>query len=224
MDAKTYPDTTIQGRLERVRRAAAPASGMTLLEVMIAVTILTIVLGILFGLAVSLGDTARVQEAKTTTFDEARKGMIYMARDLRQAQNFGLSALPADTVTYCIATDVDGNGTAVDMSGRLELSAPRTITRDVDDLNGDGLTDSQLLLWNGETGMVLANGLLPDEDLNDNGDLDADEDTNGNGLLDHGVWLERTGGGVLISLQTLGTSRQGHPLVTNMQTTIVPRN
>jgi len=197
---------------------------MTLLEVMIAVTILTIVLGILFGLAVSLGDTARVQEAKTTSFDEARKGMIYMARDLRQAQNFGLSTLPADTVTYCIATDVDGNGTAVDMSGHLELSGSRTIRRDVEDLNGDGLTDSQLLLWNGETGMVLANGLLPDEDLNDNGALDAGEDTNGNGLLDHGVWFERTGGGVLITLQTFGTSRQGHPLVTNMQTTIVPRN
>jgi len=224
MDASTYLDTTIQGRLEGLRRGAAPASGMTLIEVTVAVTILTIVLGIVFGLAVSLGDTARVQQAKTTTFDEARKGMIYMARDLRQAQNFGLSDMPAATVTYCIATDVDGNGTAVDMSGHLELSAPRTITRDVDDLNGDGLTDSQLLLWNGETGMVLANGLLPDEDLNDNGDLDAEEDTNGNGLLDHGVWFERSGGGVLITLQTLGTSRQGHPLMSNMQTTIVPRN
>ena len=224
MDACAYHSTTIRGRLERVRRRAAPASGMTLLEVMIAVTILTVVLSVLFGLAMSLGDTARVQEAKTTTFDEARKGMIYMARDLRQAQNFGLSALPADTVTYCIAIDVDGNGTAVDMSGHLELSGPRTITRDVDDLNGDGITLSQLVLWNGDSAMVLANDVMPNEDLNDNGELDAGEDANNNGVLDPGIWFERTGSGVRITLQAQGTSRRGHIIVSGMQTTVLPRN
>ena len=224
MDICAHDDTTIEGRLVRCLRGGASTAGMTLLEVVFAVAILTVVMAVLFGLALSLGDTARVQEAKTTTFDQARKGMTYMVSDLRQAENFTLSPLPAETLTYRIATDVDGNGTAVDMGMNLELSRPRVITRDEKDLNGDGITLSQLVLWNGDSAMVLANDVMPYEDLNDNGQLDAGEDTNNNGALDPGIWFERTGSGVRITLQTLGRSRRGHIIQSGMQTTVVPRN
>ena len=194
------------------------------MELVIAVAIMSVVMGVLFGLAISVGDTSRVQEAKMDSFDQARKGILYAARDLRQARNFGISELPADVVTYQVATDLDGNGSAVDVSGNIELSANRTITRDFDDLNADGIGASQLLLSNGNATMVLANNLLPDEDINQNGELEPEEDLNGNGVLDHGVWFERIGSAIRVQVQTFGLSRQGHVLSTNMSTTVVPRN
>lgn len=99
-------------------------AGVTLLELMFTVGLMTVVLGMLFALATGLGDATQTQAAKTTANDEVRRAMIYIARDIRQASKASLSALPAATLTYSIATDVDGNGTAVDIGGYLETSAP----------------------------------------------------------------------------------------------------
>lgn len=93
--------------------------GMSLLEVMFAVAILTVVMGALFTLGNSLGDTAQVQEALVTAQEEARKGLNLIVRDLRQSASFSMSALPTDTLTYQVATDLDGNGTAVDVASGL---------------------------------------------------------------------------------------------------------
>ncbi|NIA14952.1 MAG: prepilin-type N-terminal cleavage/methylation domain-containing protein [Nitrospiraceae bacterium] len=212
--------------MQRVGTSAgdSPNLGVTLIELIIAISIMSIVMGVLFGLAISVGDTSRVQEEKMDAFDQARKGILYAARDLRQARGFGISELPADTVTYRVATDLDGNGSAVDVSGNIELSVERTITRDFDDLNGDGIGESQLVLSNGNTVMVLANNLLPDEDINQNGELEPEEDLNGNGVLDRGVWFERVGSAVRVQVQAFGQSRQGHVLSTSMSTMVVPRN
>lgn len=214
---------------KQIRRSSTPAAsrsnlGATLLELMVAISIMTVVMGALFGLAMSVGDTSRVQEAKMDTFDQARKGILYAVRDLRQSRAFGLSDLPAGMVTYRVATDLDGNGSAVNVSGNIELSAERTLTRDFDDLNADGFAESQLVLSNGDAVMVLANNLLPDEDTNGNGELEPEEDLNGNGVLDHGLWFERAGNAVRVHVQSFGKSRQGHVLSTNMSMTVVPRN
>lgn len=203
---------------------ATDLSGMTLLEVMIAVAILTVVMGILFGLATAIGDTAAVQESQTAAYDEARKGMLLMVRDLRQASALSLSGMPGATVTYQVAMDLDGNGVGVDVGGDLELSPARTIERDVDDLNADGLTETQLVLSSGDTCMVLANNVAEDEDLNQNGTLDTGEDANGNGQLDRGIWFESSGNAVEVTVQTFGRTRRGHLLLTSLRSTVYPRN
>lgn len=71
---------------------------------------------------------------------------------------------------------------------------------------------------------VLANHLVPNEDLNNNGVLDAGEDTNGNGRLDRGIWFERVGNAVRVTIQTQDVTRQGHHFVSSFSETVLPRN
>jgi len=197
---------------------------MTLIEVMVALSILTIVMGMLFQLAVGLGDTAQVQEIKATSSDEARKAMIYLTRDLRQAAAGTITGAPGATITYRMATDLDGNGSAVDVGCTLELGNIRTIRRDSEDLNGDGMTNGQLVVTDGDRVQVLANDLLEDEDTNGNSVLDPGEDANLNGVLDRGVWFERSGNAVRVTIQTQGRSRRGHLLTSRLSETVFPRN
>lgn len=231
MNIKSFTDkarfATVCQRFVSVRQTVTTTScenGMTLLEVMVAVSILTIVMGTLFGLSISLGDTAQVQGAKITSSDEARRGMISATRELRQSANSSVTGLPGATITYRVAVDLDGNGSAVDVGSNIELSAVRTIGRDLTDANGDGVRGTQLVMTTGGTVQVLANNLLQDEDTNGNGVLDPGEDRNLNGRLDHGVWFERTGSSVRVTIETESQSRQGRLIETRLTETVFPRN
>lgn len=98
------------------------------------------------------------------------------------------------------------------------MSAPRTIGR-------DSVDASKLVLTGGANPVPLALGLAPNEDTNADGVLDAGEDVNGNGVLEHGIWFERWGStGVLVTIETQGVSRQGHPLVARLSEIVIPRN
>jgi len=217
--------TTLTPRTTHFAPCTLPAnSGMTLVEVMVVVAILTLVMGILFGLSTSMGDTARVQGAKITSSDQARRGMIYATRDLRQAANSTISALPAATISYRVAADLDGNGSAVDVGANIELSGVHQIERDLTDANGDGITRTQLVLKMGGAVQVLANDVAEDEDTNGNGVLDAGEDRNLNGRLDRGVWFERDNSGIRVTIQAEGHSRQGHLIQSSLTETVFPRN
>ncbi len=203
--------------------------GMTLLEIMFVVAILTIVMGAIFGLSITLSDTANERQLKALTQDEVRKGTTMLVRDLHQASRASLSGLPASEISYQIALDLDGNGTAVDNSGNLELSDTRTVERDNNDLNGDGITN-QLILDDGNGNFqVLANNLIPDEDTNGNAVLDDGEDANFNGRLDRGIWFERIGNNVQLTIQTQAQARSkgpkgGHFLTSTMVEIVSPRN
>ncbi len=201
--------------------------GFTLLELMISIAVLTIVSGALYAAAMTLTQAARSQEAKTATIDDVQSGMLLMGRHIRQASASSINwdALPGPVLSYRAAVDNDGNGTAVDVGIQLELSPTRTITRDVNDLNGDGVANTQLILIEDGQVQVIANGLLLDEDVNQNDILDAGEDTNGNGILDHGIWFRQVGRGVQITLQCEQTTMvQGRPVNTTLVETVIPRN
>lgn len=201
--------------------------GFTLLELMISIAVLTLVTGALYAASMTLTQAARSQEAKTTTIDNAQNGMLLMVRNIRQADSFSVNwaALPGPVLTFRAPEDLDGNGTAVDVGVELELGPVRRLTRDTADLNGDGITDTQLVLVEAGQVRVITNGLLPDEDINQNDILDAGEDTNGNGVLDHGLWFEQSGTGVRITLQAQETiSPQGGFVRTSLSENVVPRN
>lgn len=198
-------------------------AGVTLLEMMVVIALIAIVIGMLSGMAIALGDTARVQNVRVTAADEARRAMQVIAQEVRQAAKSTLSNLPASSLTYCVAVDSDGNGYAVDVGGDLELSAQRTIERDTADANGDGVTGTQLILRQGGQVRVLANQVLADEDANGNGALDLGEDANGNGVLDRGVWFERAGNAIRVTVQMSGRTRKG-TLSSSLTETVLPRN
>jgi hypothetical protein len=200
------------------------SAGVTLLEMMFVVALLTVVAGTLFGMAVGIGDTSQATGMRATTSDEARKGMLRITQQLRQGAMSTFSALPASTLTFRRAADLDGNGSAVDVGIKLELTTPITLQRDTADANSDGLRDTQLVMIQDGNADVLANNLLPDEDLNSNGTLEAGEDLNGNGILDRGLWFRRDNNCVTVTIQARGELRNERALVFSLVETVYPRN
>ncbi|HOE67318.1 MAG TPA: prepilin-type N-terminal cleavage/methylation domain-containing protein [Candidatus Hydrogenedentes bacterium] len=201
--------------------------GMTLLEVVVSMAILTMVSGVLFLLSDSIGRAARVQNAQIAAQDDTRTAMAVIVRELLSASMASINTpqLPGDVLTYRKAMDVDGNGSAVNVGVRLELGPVCQIRRDLNDLNGDGLTRTQLVLVQGNTVRVLANGLFANEDANQNGVLNAGEDANGNGRLDQGVWFRPRGSGMVITLQTERRADiRGRTLRSDLEEFVVPRN
>lgn len=201
--------------------------GMTLVEVMFAVSILSIVLGALFAFSLGFGDTTQVQEIQATSHDEVRRALNILMPDIRQAvrSTINWDALPGEILQYRTAADVSGNGTAVDVNGRLELGPQRVVSRDTNDANGDGFTDTQLIVIGARGVQVLANNLSPDNERPDaNGVFGPAQDSNGNGQLDCGIWFEPWGQGIRITIQTQGQTRQGQILRTTLQEVVIPRN
>jgi hypothetical protein len=194
--------------------------GVTLLEVMFSMAILTAVMGVLFSLSLGIGDTARIQEVKATSNDEARRALLAVVPRLRQAQGTSVNTaeMPGDVLKFNMADDMDGNGTAVNVSGNLEVGSLVTIQRDVDDVNQDGVGAEQLIMTQGETVTVLANNLSPDAGPAPVADgVEPAPNT-------AGFWVEEQAGGVLVTIRTQGTSRQGHVIRQQFTELVNPRN
>jgi prepilin-type N-terminal cleavage/methylation domain-containing protein len=201
--------------------------GFTLLELMVSMSILTLVMGVLMVLAMAMGRSVAMQESRAATEGEALQGMTRLTRELRQAASSSIpwDRLPTATLEYRVPTDLDGNGVPVDIGGFVELGAVMSIGPDLADLNDDGLTDTQLIWTDGSEVRVLANNLAPSEDLDGDGVLDAGEDRNGNGTLDAGILFERSLEGLQVTLRTTHTSNPRVPAVSAQLTEIVvPRN
>jgi prepilin-type N-terminal cleavage/methylation domain-containing protein len=203
------------------------ARGFTLLELMIVIAVLTIVMGLLFTLALNVQTAAASQEARIAGQDQVRNATQWLTRELRQATGVTVNAnaFPATSLSYRRADDIDGNGTAVDVGLSLEVTGVHTIQRDAADANGDGRTRDQLVMIDGGNVTVLANDLLPDEDANGNNALDGGEDANSNGALDRGLLFQQAGGGVLVTVQAMyQPSPREQEQLSTMQTIVVPRN
>jgi prepilin-type N-terminal cleavage/methylation domain-containing protein len=201
--------------------------GFTLIELMVSLSILALALGTLMALFTTLNLFVLVQDAKMTTDDNVQRAMLAITRELRNAawSSVVFGGDSGTSIQYQIPADIDGNGTPLDQDMFPELGPVRTISRDFQDLNGDGLTASQLIVFD-ESGMrVLANGLCRDEDLNNNGRLDPGEDLNDNGALDRGVLFERVGRSIAATLSTENVSSSRTPRIRSALSQIItPRN
>lgn len=203
-------------------------SGFTLIETMLAVAILSILLAIFAVFLEGVHRTAVLEDAQMTVHDDVRLGMMRVRRELRMAAASSIvwdEDLRTDVLQYRIPFDVDGNGTQLDVNGVVELSETRWFFRDINDVNDDGVSSTQLLWSDGETTRVLAGHLLEDEDKNDNNVLDSGEDLNGNGVLDRGLLFEKVGQSVRVTLQA---ERKGSPQTPAMRSSleqlVTPRN
>lgn len=198
--------------------------GMTLIELVMTVGLMTIVMGALFAMSLSLSDTVQVYNATISATDELRKAMYFIIPRVSQAsrQTINMIQLPGDVLIFRMPTDLDGNGTCVDIGGNLELGDPVTIRRDTEDLNGDGLTNTQLIMIQGNNVTVLANNVFfPPEQENPDGSFN---DTNNNGRLDRGFMVIPEGNSLRIILDTVGRTRRGHELVMHIEERVTPRN
>ncbi len=220
-------------RSQPFARGQAPRAGFTLLEMMMAIAILAIVMGALFGLWLGISDTAVVQDAKAITSDESRRALGRLVPLVRQAGRMSINwdELPGEVLRFRMATDLDGNGTAVDSGGNLELGPEVTVQRDLDDLNEDGHAGDQLVMVTTDpatgqpTATVLANDLvLVNETVDGEGVLGPEQDLNGNGRLDRGFWVEPLEAGLLITVGAERESRKGHAITTALTEFVTPRN
>ena len=193
---------------------------MTLLELMMAMSILTVVMGVLFTLSISIGDTAKLQDVKVVNNDEARRALQAVVPRLRHAQRSSINTgdFPGDVLQFQMPTDLDGNGTAVNISGDLELGDVVTIQRDVNDANEDGVTNTQLVMISGNTVTVLANHLAPDAGPEPVEDGAVAPENNA------GFWVEEQNGGILLTIRTQGESRRGTLIRQQFTELVDPRN
>ncbi|HNR34734.1 MAG TPA: prepilin-type N-terminal cleavage/methylation domain-containing protein [Candidatus Hydrogenedentes bacterium] len=198
--------------------------GFSLIELLFAISLLVVATGSLFGLAIGVQRVAESQEASIRAQEEAGKALLRTVRELAGAAAATLTPLPGPSLSFQIATDTDGNGVALARNGTVELSDVRNIRRENDDENGDGVVNSQLLLFKGDAMRVLCNGLTPNEDANGNGVLDDGEDLNGNKRLDRGIWFESAGKAVRVTIDTQFPDTRGHWYTATLTQDVIPRN
>ena len=182
--------------------------GMTLVELMVAVAIFVIVMGVLYTVSMGIINASEMQEIMVTTNAEARRALMVLVPRIRQASRNSINwaNLPGDSITLMMAADLSGNGFAVGADGRIELAGPITIQRDVNDANNDGVTRSQLVMIDGDEVRVLANDLIED------------------GGADGGFWVVPRGRGLEITIRAEGRTARGRRFNTTMTEFVVPRN
>lgn len=149
-------------------------SGFTLIEVMMVVLLITAVSTVLYSLNFTMTRSALHQESMTMLRDEGYTSLDYMGRRLRMARsatiltdnNGTLAPLVNNVATnlrFQMATDLDGNGLAIDDEFNVELTAPLVFRSDDNDANRDGFSTRQLVHMdtNGNVVRVLSNHLRP---------------------------------------------------------------
>ena len=189
--------------------------------------IFTIVMGALFSISRSIGDTATLQEVRLTNVDEGRRALLLLVPRLRQAQKLSINmeSMPTDILRFRMPEDLDGNGLAVDGGNQLELGDEITVRRDVGDLNKDGHGSSQLIMLQGDTFTVLANNLSPDEAPNGVGSAPSGIQTvDGTEARHPGFWVEVVDGRLSITINTQGESRQGQVIRQRFTQLVEARN
>ena len=189
--------------------------GYSLLEMTMVVAIMTVVMGGLVGLSLGMGRTSSVQRAKVTAAEESRRALETLVARVHAASatSINTAGLPGDVLRFRAAVDADGNGTAVDASGRLELGSEITVQPDTTDANGDGLTTTQLVMTQGTRTRVLCNSLPPDSGVK----------TNGVPRM-RGFWVAPRNGGLDITVQTEARDNRGQPFRVALTEFAMPRN
>lgn len=207
--------------------------GVTLIELMIAVTLFTAAFGAIYVVARTTLLNTAFHDAQITAQEEARRGVQLMVRELRQARGSSLllQTMPTDQLTFQVPSDADGNGLPLDVGGYLESVGTVTYTRDWNDLNSDGITGDQLVrVYQDGTGWVadvtvLANDIMANEDADGDGILGAGEDMNASRFLERGVWFERVGNLLRITVDVQKRVGSGRRLVwASLSTDVHPRN
>jgi len=206
--------------------------GVTLIEIMIAAALFTLTFGAIYMVARATYVNAAFQDAEVAAQDEARRAILFMVTELRQARrsSFSMQTLPSDQLMFRLPGDADGNGLPLNVSGYLESVGTVTYTRDWQDSNGDGIGATQLVRIERDdmgtvTGVtVIANNIVPNEDVNWDGVLSAGEDLNGSRILERGIWFDTVGSLLRVTVDAQKRVGDGGRVWASVTTDIYPRN
>lgn len=189
--------------------------GFTLVEIMLAVAMLTVIMGVLVGLSLGISRTASAQRARIAATEDARMAIQTLVARVHGASVLSINTaeLPGDVLRFRPAADTNGNGTAVDVNGRLELGPQVTVQPDNTDLNRDGVTATQLVMTQGASTRVLCSSLPPD----------SANKTSGTPLV-RGFWVAPRSGGLEITVQTEARDNRNRPFRVALTEFVLPRN
>lgn len=184
--------------------------GLNLIELMITIAIMTVIGGMLAYFLAIGGVSWHTGDAEIQANQEARKGMMSMARELRQAQESTIKTMAGalynknivyNDITFITISDIDGDGDTISAGGTLEWSAPISYY----------VAGNQLLRQSGGAIKVLANNVtglqfmmfvVPDPD---------DPTKDAYRIL-------------IIALQTQKTSIEGRQVRSNLESSVKIRN
>lgn len=106
-------------------------NGVSLVELMISMAIITIIGGILAYFLLIGGSAWHTGDAEIQANQEARRGMMSMIKELRHVQaitirnmagNLYVDNAAYDNISFVIIYDVDGDGDTINAAGSLEWS------------------------------------------------------------------------------------------------------
>ncbi len=142
---------------QSIKRRVAGQNGFTLIELMITLALFLIVAGFIFALFLATVRTATAQEAQIGMRDEARSATSRTMQLLRGARAQSMTGFDIAGTDVGIATagntavqltfqypiDLDGDFTITSLN---EYTGLMTLGLDLDDVNGDGRTTTQLIV------------------------------------------------------------------------------
>jgi prepilin-type N-terminal cleavage/methylation domain-containing protein len=217
----------IRNQIGRARR------GFTLLELVIATALLSLVLGAVGLVQMRAADASRAGMAREQIETQCRRALNRVADEL---QGVGHNMLFPDPSSNLGATSLTyQHPIAVSNTGIVTWDSPSTIALQLEpgetdnglDDNGDGLVDERRLVLTRNAGSpnavttVLCSG-VPEMG---EGETANGLDDNGNGVVDEaGFNVRRVGDLLTVRLAVQGRGKDGELITTALQTSVVLHN
>lgn len=166
-------------------------SGFTIVELMIAVAILSVMSAAIFAAFIAMLNQSQLVQAKIKVRNDSRLGMDYLLSNLRMAKlnrdqgnavdpilqyedEFGALqdwpppelvgtefSEPVNSITFVRPLQSADGTPFVANSAEINWSAPITFQLDVDDANGDGRTNQLVQLYDGDFARVVIEDISP---------------------------------------------------------------
>lgn len=154
-------------------------TGFTLIELMISISILSILLLVVYGMGMNMLKSQRILDSKVRLRDESRIAAMHIMRNLRLANTSGKEGItvpvlqyfddnddlqnwpplePVDNIVFYIPVDLDLDGFPV-TGGVIDWSPQIIIQLDVDDINEDGKRNQIVQIVDGDFSKVLASDI-----------------------------------------------------------------
>ena len=219
--------------MNALRSRARRSAGMTVLEIVCATTLMSLVAGI--AVMVCSSSTLALRDGAMAADLDARAqtALDRIAHELRTAGVGTLGGFPASPLCdsrldYGRIASVDpADGTPAWMPCRIELVLEEGETDDGTDENGNGLVDERVLVVTASRGQADERSVVLTRFVREalEGETADGSDENGNGLVDEeGLCFELIGRTLVVRLTLERANAQGELVTRTVETAVTLRN
>lgn len=207
-------------------------AGMTLIEVLLAGSMMAVILGAIATTALSGQKSAATNFAVNGLETEARRVVDRIAEELIQADSLGLTPVPSppfgsSTLTYHKDAGFSGGAITWGPTSRIRFQYATGETNNGADDDSNGLQDEGVLVFSTNVGLGTQRDIVWAHDVREylQGEKPNGLDDNGNGLIDEqGLAFSLTGKMLTIRLTMERKDPKGKLLTHTVQTSVRIRN